>query len=89
MSHGENNTKESTSNLKKALINTTLKASKAQQHSGMNIHKGLALHTLSYGMKAGQLKKDKTKITATEIKFMWRKAKHSWICNKINDILRN
>jgi hypothetical protein len=73
VNEGGKDTKECTQ--KTALTNITFKLFKAQLHAGMNIHTDLALHTL-LGSESWTIK-DKTRITATEIKFMWRKAKNT------------
>jgi hypothetical protein len=68
------------------LINTIFKQSKVQKQTRMQIYNTLALTTLLYGSENWTMKaNDRTRITATEMRFTRTTAKYIWGNYKRND----
>jgi hypothetical protein len=71
------------------IINSTFKPNKVQKGTRIKLYTTLALPVLLYGSETWTVKsKDKSRLTAAEIRFMRKTAKYTWRDHKTNaDIL--
>ena len=68
------------------IINKTFKPSQVQKHTRLKIYNTLAIPTLLYGCETWAIRrKDESRITAAEMKFLRRTAKYTWQDHKRNE----
>jgi hypothetical protein len=68
------------------IINKNVKPSPVQKHTKLKTYDTLALPNLLYGCESWAIKEQyKSRITSVEIKFMRRKANHTWQEYKNNE----
>jgi hypothetical protein len=61
------------------IINKTFKPNKVQEGTWIKLYNTLALPVLLYGCKTSTVKsKDKSRLTAMEMRFMQKTAKYTW-----------
>jgi hypothetical protein len=77
--------------LKRAgLINNTLKPNEVQKGTRIKLYTTLALPVLLYGSETWTVKsKDKSRLTAVEIRFMRKTLKYTWRDHKTNEEILN